>query len=164
MALIAGLSISLAAYGFYRSHEPKEPTEVIRFFYDNRELLEDIREGAWPLEGEWTLTYTGYVVTVYGVGDKTRDWHPGLSENSLLYYARAPQGRLVIENTTASGVRQLVFGFIDRAEQGLEGFVYSENELPKERYTRVEGNWYYFLWEYQSDSDRPTGLGEGDLS
>jgi hypothetical protein len=144
LLLLTGALVSAASFAFYQiSKDPEDRSGILGFFYDNKRLFRDIVDDALDIEGSWFIEHDGYVVTLYGMNDMGRMWHPGLSENALTYYRQGPSLELYIEGDEISGHRVIIFEFFDAGNRTMERIIYCEEGLSEEAYRKVANNWYY---------------------
>ncbi|MDR1421939.1 MAG: hypothetical protein LBI64_03635 [Coriobacteriales bacterium] len=142
--VVVALLATGIAFGFYLKQERiASYTGPLAFFYENRELFEDIRSELPILDGY--VDETGYFVWFDEQRNATWEWYPKLAEDALHYFEIVPYPQPNIGSSgVVSGCIQIDFEFYYRDTRVMEGFMWTNGELPEDLFTRVEGNWYYY--------------------
>jgi hypothetical protein len=128
------------AFGFYlRQERIDRAPEEWAFFYENRELFEEVKDEFLILGVTGSINNEGSLIR----GDGTRKWYPDLAAATRRLFERAPDSSRYVTGYFMAGSMEVEFSFSSNGTPKLIFFVYSENDLTRFGYERMERNWYY---------------------
>jgi hypothetical protein len=141
--VVVALLATGVAFGFYLKQEKanRAPDEWA-FFYEERELFEEVKDEFLIVGVEGFIDQEGYLVR----SDGTREWYPDLAEAALRLFKRAPDFSCRIRGNLMAGGMDVQFGFSSNRVPGTIIFTYSKRDLREFGRGEMGSNWYYSLF------------------
>ncbi|MDR1421938.1 MAG: hypothetical protein LBI64_03630 [Coriobacteriales bacterium] len=130
------------AFGFYLKQEriDRAPDEWA-FFYEERELFEDVKDEFMALGIEGSVDREGYLVR----DDGSREWYPDLAEAAIRLFKKVPYRSPDFTSYFMTGGMTVEFGFSSNGIPKFIVFVYSKDDLTELfGLNEMDRNWYCY--------------------